>query len=81
VKTKRSSAWFVPLAIAVTCIPCLLIPLTAALIAGGALGGLLGFLGVPWVLALVVAVPLVAAFVYLQVRRKAIVCAVPRPAE
>jgi hypothetical protein len=47
---NRSS--FVPLAVAATCIPCLLIPLAAALIAAGAFSGVFGLLGIPWVLAI-----------------------------
>lgn len=67
---SRNSAWFLPLAVAATCIPCLLIPIGAALIAGGAFGGVLAFMGVPWVLALVLAIPLGATLIYLRLRRK-----------
>lgn len=34
-------------AVRVTCIPCLLIPVAAALIAAGAFSGVLGLLGIP----------------------------------
>ncbi len=67
-------SWFVPLAVVVTCIPCLLIPLAAALIAAGAFGGILGLLGVPWVLALIVAVPISLGLLVLRRRRGASAC-------
>ena len=76
---SRKAAWFVPVAVAVTCIPCLLIPLAATLIAAGAFGGLLGFLGVPWVLAVIAAVPLGATLLYLRVRRRGVACPTPDP--
>lgn len=65
-----SKSWFVPAAVLVTCLPCLLIPVTAALIAGGAFGGILGFLGVPWVLALIVAVLISLAAAVLRIWRR-----------
>lgn len=55
------SGWFLPIALLVTCIPCLLAPLVAAPIApiaAGASGGALGLLGLPWVLAMVIAAAL-----------------------
>ncbi|MCL4239789.1 MAG: hypothetical protein KJ048_00405 [Dehalococcoidia bacterium] len=67
-------SWFVPLAVVVTCIPCLLIPLAAALIAAGAFSGVLGLLGMPWVLAIVAAVPVAAALIVLRLRRHATSC-------
>ncbi len=66
--------WFVPLAIAVTCIPCLLLPLAAVLIASGAAGTMLAFLGVPWILALIIAVPIGLALLFLRRRRRAAAC-------
>ena len=71
---NRRSAWFLPVAVVATCIPCLLIPVAAALIAAGAFGGALGFLGVPWVVALILAVPLAAAVVYLRFHKRAASC-------
>lgn len=71
---KRSSL-FLPLAVLVTCIPCLLIPLAAALIAAGAFSGALGLLGIPWVLAIVAAVPLAGALITLRLRRRGAACA------
>lgn len=68
------SAWFLPLAVVVACIPCLLIPIFAALIAAGALGGALGFLGVPWVLALAFSIPLGGALLYLRLRSRPPAC-------
>lgn len=65
-----SRAWLLPLGVIVACIPCFLIPVTASLIAGGAFGGALGLLGVPWVLALVIAAPLVLAVAVMSVRRR-----------
>lgn len=62
------------LAVLVTCIPCLLIPLAAALIAAGAFSGALGLLGIPWALALIVAVPASLALVVLRIRRRAQAC-------
>ena len=76
---SRNAAWFVPVAVAVTCIPCLLIPLAATLIAAGAFGGLLGFLGVPWVLAVIAAVPLGATLLYLRIRRRGVACPAQEP--
>ena len=73
---SRKAAWFVPVAVAVTCIPCLLIPLAATLIAAGAFGGLLGFLGVPWVLAGIASVSL---GLYLRIRRRGVACPTPDP--
>ncbi len=67
---KTKSAWLLPIAVAVTCIPCLLIPATPALIAGGAFGGLLGFLGVPWVLAVIIAVPMATIVLILRLKRR-----------
>ena len=63
-------AWLLPIGVVITCIPCLLIPVTAALIAGGAFGGALGLLGVPWVLAAVLAVPIVAALLAFRLHRR-----------
>lgn len=71
---KRSSLFW-PLAVLVTCIPCLLIPLAAALIAAGAFSGALGLLGIPWVLAIVAAVPAAAALIVLRLRRHGAACA------
>ena len=76
---SRKAAWFVPVAVVVTCIPCLLIPLAATLIAAGAFGGLLGFLGVPWVSAVIVATPVGAALLYLRIRRRGVACPTPDP--
>ena len=73
-----SVRWLLPVAVLVACVPCLLIPLAAALIAAGAFSGLLGMLGVPWVLAAVVGVALALALVVLRVRRRgAAYCEVP----
>lgn len=69
-----SKSWFVPAAVLVTCLPCLLIPVTAALIAGGAFGGILGFLGVPWLLALIGAVLISLAAAVLRIRRRPPAC-------
>ena len=69
---NRKAAWFVPVAVVVACIPCLLIPLAGVLIAAGAFGGVLGFLGVPWVSAVIVATPVGAALLYLRVRRRGV---------
>lgn len=66
----NSSRWFLPIAVLVTCVPCLLIPIAAALIAAGAFGGALGLLGVPWVLAVVIAAPLAVALVAVRARRR-----------
>jgi hypothetical protein len=52
---------------------------TAALIAGGAFGGTLGFLGVPWVLALLTAILVSGALLALRLRRRAVDCPVPKP--
>lgn len=71
---SMNRSWFVPLAVAVTCIPCLLIPLAAAAIAAGAFSGVLGLLGVPWVLAIVAAVPVAAALIVLSMRRHGVAC-------
>ena len=76
---SRKAAWFLPVAVVVTCIPCLLIPLAATLIAAGAFGGLLGFLGVPWVLAVIVATPVGAALLYLRIRRRGVACQTLEP--
>lgn len=70
----RNSPWFLPVAIAAACIPCLLIPVVAALLAGGVLGGALGFLGVPWVVALLSALVAGGALVYLRLRRRPPAC-------
>ena len=67
---KRNSGWFVPVAVLVTCIPCLLVPVAAALIASGAVGGVLSFLGVPWVPALLSAVAAGAALLVIRLRRR-----------
>jgi len=64
------SPFVLPLAVLVTCIPCLLIPLAAALIAAGAFSGALGLLGIPWVLAMVAGVPVAGALVALRLRRR-----------
>lgn len=69
-----SRSWFVPLAVAVTCIPCLLILLAGAGIAAGAFSGALGLLGVPWALAIAAAVPVAAAISVLRLRRQAVSC-------
>ena len=76
---KRKSNWFLPVAVAATCAPCLLIPAASTLIAAGAFGGVLGFLGVPWVLALIVAVPAGAALLFLRLKRRraAACCDIP----
>ena len=50
---KRKSAWLLPLGVAITCVPCLLVPAALSLVAAGAFGGVLGFLGIPWVLAFI----------------------------
>lgn len=76
---NRNAAWFVPVAVVVACIPCLLIPLAAVLIAAGAFGGVLGFLGVPWVSAVIVATPVGAALLYLRVRRRGVACPTQEP--
>ena len=76
---SRKAAWFVPVAVVVTCIPCLLIPLATVLIAAGAFGGLLGFLGVPWVLAGIASVPLGATLLYLRIRRRGVACPAQEP--
>lgn len=70
---------FVPLAVAVTCIPCLLIPLAAALIAAGAFSGVFGLLGIPWVLAIVAAVPVAAALRVLRLMGRGASCSTPDP--
>ena len=67
---KTKSAWLLPLGVAITCVPCLLIPVGLALIAGGAFGGVLGFLGIPWVLALIIAVPTSGVLIALWLRRR-----------
>ncbi len=67
---KRNAGWSLPVAVLVTCIPCLLLPVAAALIASGAVGGVLSFLGVPWLLALLVAVPPGAALLVFRLRRR-----------
>jgi hypothetical protein len=70
-----------PLALAslalVACVPCLLIPLTAALIAAGAFSGVLGLLGIPWVLALVAAIPVATALIVLRLRKSSPSCQLP----
>ena len=76
---SRKAAWFVPVAVVVTCIPCLLIPLAATLIAAGAFGRLLGFLGVPWVLAGIASVSLGATLLYLRIRRRGVACPTQEP--
>ncbi len=68
------SAWFLPLAVVVACIPCLLIPIVAALIAAETFGGVLGFLGVPWVVALVLAVPLAGTLLHFRFRTRGPAC-------
>ncbi len=76
---KRNSGWFVPVAVLITCIPCLLVPVAAALIASGALGGVLSLLGVPWLLALLSAVAAGAALFVIRLRRRrSATCALPR---
>ncbi|MGE0600608.1 MAG: hypothetical protein AB7J35_05435 [Dehalococcoidia bacterium] len=69
---------FLPLAVFVTCIPCLLIPLAAALMAAGAFSGVLGLLGIPWVLAIVAAVPMAVALIALHSRRHGAECVADR---
>lgn len=54
----------------VACIPCLAIPIAAVLLSTGALGAILGPLGVPWVIAVVVAVLVGGLAVVWQVRRR-----------
>jgi len=66
---KRTSGWFVPVAVVVTCIPCLLVPIVSALVAAGAFGGPLGLEGVPWVLALLSAVAAGAGMLFFRLRR------------
>lgn len=69
-----SKSWSVPAAVLVTCVPCLLIPVTAGLIAGGAFSGALGLLGVPWILALALAVPMSLAVALLRMLRRSSAC-------
>ena len=76
---NRKAAWFVPVAVVVACIPCLLIPLAGVLIAAGAFGGVPGLLGVPWVSAVIVATPVGAALLYLRIRRQGVACQTPEP--
>ncbi len=76
---SKRSGWFLPLALVAACLPCVLIPIVASLIAAGAFGGLLGFLGVPWALALWVAVPLGFTLIIVRRHRKAIACSIPPP--
>lgn len=66
---NRKSGWFLPLVVLVTCAPCLLVPIVAALFAAGAFGGALEFLGVPWVIALILAVLVGATLLSLHMRR------------
>ena len=63
------------------CVPCLLVPVALSLIAAGAFGGVLGFLGIPWVLALIIAVLLATLLVVrLKRRHPAAGCEVPAAA-
>ena len=68
---SRNASWFVPLAVVAACVPCLLLPVTASLIAAGALGGVLGVLGVPWVLAPILAIAIGAALLVVRLRHRA----------
>ena len=45
----------------------------------GAFGGVLGFLGVPWVSAVIVATPVGAALLYLRICRQGVACQTPEP--
>jgi len=44
----RNSAWFLPFAVAATCIPACSSRSLRRLITAGAFGGVLGFVGVSW---------------------------------
>jgi hypothetical protein len=72
----ETSPRFLALSVLVTCIPCLLIPFAAALIAAGAFSGVLGLLGLPWVLAFLAGVPMAGTLVVLHLRRRGASCAV-----
>ena len=71
--------WLVPIGVVITCVPCILVPVAVTLIAAGAFGGILGVLGVPWVLAVIIAVPVTTTLLILRLRRRraAACCEVP----
>jgi hypothetical protein len=71
--------WLVPIGVIITCVPCILIPVAAALIAAGTFGSLLGILGVPWVLAVIIAAPVATTLLLFRLRRRraAPCCEVP----
>jgi hypothetical protein len=72
----RTNALLLWVGVLAACIPCLLVPVAAAVVASSAVGGVLGLLGTSWVLAIVLAVPVSAAILVLR-RRHAARCSLP----
>ncbi|GAB4331999.1 MAG: hypothetical protein Kow0010_17690 [Dehalococcoidia bacterium] len=74
--------WFLPLAVVAACLPCLVVLVGPLLVAGGLLGGLLGLLGIPWVLAVVIAVAIALTLAALRIRhRRSTACELPERPE
>ena len=70
----KRHTWFLPIVVVAACLPCLGLPVGAGLLASGAFGGSLAFLGAPWALPLASGALLAVALAFVRLRRNASSC-------